>query len=400
MTTSTRDDRREPSSRVDATTVLQAERVLTPGRILAPGWVTIAGDRIVEVSDRAPTHQQAIELAGHDLLPGLIDLHSDCWHHRARPRASTVFPLDDTLVMVDTELASWGVTTNFLCVAVQDDSGKGRTLDGARDSVAIAQRLRPQLRIDHRVHLRVEATTERTDVADELAGHDVVGLLSYMDHTPGQGQFRHEDDWRRYYASTGETDLDGLLARRRDRQAATDEVRAEVAALAARHHLVLASHDDDSPQRVTQAHDLGARIAEFPVTAQAARTAREQGLLTVMGAPNAVRGTSHLDGNLAARDALQAGLLGALASDYHPPSLLGAIYTLARNGSATLLGALTLATSGPADAVGLPDRGRLVAGARADLIAVTQRAGRPTVTASWVAGRPVFGPPSPASSPR
>lgn len=379
------------------TFVLRADRLLTPNRILSPGWLTVVGARIAAVSDHAPARGEyghdapVVDLAGHDLLPGLIDLHSDCWHHRSRPRPSTTFALDDTLVMVDTEIASWGITTNFLCVAVQDDSGKGRTLDAARESVRIVDRLRPHLRIDHRVHLRVEATTQRSDVADELAHHDAVALLSYMDHTPGQGQFRNESDWRDYYASTGETDLDGLLARRQARQSATDTIRAEVADVASRHHLVLASHDDDSPERVAQAHRLGARIAEFPVSAAAAQAAREHGLLTVMGAPNAVRGTSHLDGNLSARQALQVGALGALASDYHPPSLLAAVYTLSDLGLTGLLDALALVTTRPADAAGLHDRGRLTPGARADLIAVARRAGRPTVTASWVAGQPALG---------
>lgn len=386
--------------RGDRPFVLHADRVLTPGRILSPGWVSVADGHIVAVGDgppgqTAPAHgAQAVDLSGHDLLPGLIDLHSDCWHHRSRPRPSTTFALDDTLVVVDTEIASWGVTTNYLCVAVQDDSSKGRTLDAARESVRIVERLRPHLRVDHRVHLRVEATTQRADVADELAGSAAVALLSYMDHTPGQGQFRHESDWRDYYASTGETDLEGLLARRLARQDGTDTVRREVADVAARHALVLASHDDDSPDRVEQAHRLGARIAEFPVTTEAARAAGERGLLTVMGAPNALRGTSHLEGNLSARQALRAGLLGALASDYHPPSLLNAVYTLADQDEADLLDALALVTSRPADAAGLTDRGRLQPGARADIVAVTRRAERPTVAASWVAGRAILGAPA------
>lgn len=377
-------------------TAYRAARLLTPDRMLSPGHITVRNGLIEAVEGHAPEDSsiRVVDLGAHDLLPGLVDLHSDCWHQRARPRATTTFSLADALVMVDTEVASWGVTTNYLCVAVQDDASKGRTLEGAREAVLTVSRLRPQLRVDHRVHLRVEATTERVDVADDLAAIDVVELLSYMDHTPGQGQFRNsEDAWRSYYASTGETDLDGLLARRRARQGNTDDVRDQVAAIASRRGLVLASHDDDSVERVAQAARLGAAVAEFPVTLQAAQAAAQRGLLTVMGAPNAVRGTSHLDGNLSAREALQAGALGALASDYHPPSLLGAVYALADSGTCDLPTALALVTSRPAAAAGLSDRGRLIPGARADFIAVTRRAGRPTVSASWVAGTPVIGPP-------
>lgn len=62
---------------------------------------------------------------------------------------------------------------------------------------------------------------------------------------------------------------------------------------------------------------MGLKISEFPVTLAAALEARKLGLLVVMGAPNALRGSSHV-GNLSASEALQVGALGALATDYSP----------------------------------------------------------------------------------
>ncbi|MQA08873.1 MAG: alpha-D-ribose 1-methylphosphonate 5-triphosphate diphosphatase [Pseudonocardiaceae bacterium] len=374
------------------TITLRANRVFTGEKVLEPGFVTMEGESIAAVDTEQPDSVDVIDLGEHDLLPGMVDLHSDCWHQRANPRPSTSFALDDTLVMLDTEVVSWGVTTQYVCVAVQDDAAKGRTTRQAAQSAEIVQRTRHQLRADHRVHLRVEVTSERIDVAEELAELPCVSLLSYMDHTPGQGQFQRESDWRAYYASTGERDLDALLAHRRARQPYTDPTRAELARIAHRHGVILASHDDDSIGRVEQAHQLGAGIAEFPVTAEAAAAATSRGLWTVLGAPNALRGTSQLSGNLSARQALVAGTLGALASDYHPPCLLGAVYALAANGVCDLATAVGLATSGPARAAGLDDRGTLAAGKRADLVAARQRAGRPVVAQTWIAGVPAFGP--------
>ncbi|WP_131785755.1 alpha-D-ribose 1-methylphosphonate 5-triphosphate diphosphatase [Protofrankia symbiont of Coriaria ruscifolia] len=371
---------------------LQAHRVLTGECLLTPGYVTVDGEHIAAVGTEPPQGATIVDLGERDLLPGLIDLHSDSWHHRAHPRPSTSFALDETLVMLDTEVVSWGITTHFVCVAVQDDAAKGRTPDHAAQSARIVEKVRDQLRADHRVHLRVETTSERLDLAADLAALGCVSLLSYMDHTPGQGQFQREEDWRAYYATTGETDLDAMLARRRARQTHTGTTITELARLAHQRGISLASHDDDTLARVDRAHRLGVRIAEFPVTAQAAAAATERGLLTVMGAPNALRGTSHLSGNLSARQALHAGHLGALASDYHPPSLLGAIYALPAAGLCALSTAVALATRGPARAAGLTDRGILTPGNRADLVAVTQRAGRPVVAQTWVAGTPVFGP--------
>jgi alpha-D-ribose 1-methylphosphonate 5-triphosphate diphosphatase len=373
------------------TTTLRAHRVFTGEGLFSPGYVTVDDGHIAAVGSEPPEGAEIVDLGEHDLLPGLIDLHSDCWHHRANPRPSTSFALDETLVMLDTEVVSWGITTQFVCVAVQDDAAKGRTVEQAAQAAHIVEKVRDQLLADHRVHLRVEATSERLDVAAELAALDCVSLLSYMDHTPGQGQFRREEDWRSYYATTGETDLDAMMQRRLARQPYTDTTRTELARMAYHHGIPLASHDDDTAARVDQAHRLGVRISEFPVTAEAAAVATERGLLTVMGAPNALRGTSHLSGNLSAREALQTGRLGALASDYHPPSLLGAIYALAATDLCDLTTAVALATRGPADATGLTDRGILVPGKRADLVAVGQRAGRPVVAQTWIAGIPAFG---------
>jgi len=111
-------------------------------------------------------------------------------------------------------------------------------------------------------------------------------------------------------------------------------------------------------------------------------------MAVVMGAPNARQGHSH-HGHLSAREALAAGCLTALASDYHPPSLLAAAYALADERACSWAEALGLVTSSPARAAGLPDRGRLEQGARADLVAVGRRAGLPTVSRTWIAGREV-----------
>lgn len=90
----------------------------------------------------------------------------------------------------------------------------------------------------------------------------------------------------------------------------------------------------------------GARISEFPVTREAADAAAAQGLGTVMGAPNAWRGGSHLSG-LSAREALTAGVLHALVSDYHTGSLLAAVDAPAAAGTCPLATAVRLVTGVP-----------------------------------------------------
>src|SRR3546814_9409079 len=55
-------------------------------------------------------------------------------------------------------------------------------------------------RADHLLHLRCEITAvDVVDMFESLAGDPAVGLVSLMDHTPGQRQFVNIDKYRVYY---------------------------------------------------------------------------------------------------------------------------------------------------------------------------------------------------------
>jgi len=170
------------------------------------------------------------------------------------------------------------------------------------------------------------------------------------------------------------------IAERTRPQSVLLETLREVAQLCRTHGVALASHDDDTAGKAGLMADLGARIAEFPVTMEAAREAASRGLKTAMGAPNAMRGTSY-SGNLSARDLHAEGLLHILAADYHPGAMLAAVHALAETDPEGLAGAVRLASANPAEALGLTDRGCLAVGQRADLF-VTGAGGRVVLTLS------------------
>jgi len=369
---------------------VRGRRVLAGTGVRREAWVLLDGERIAGVVDSPPPAAEPLDLGDVDVVPGLVDLHSDCLEIKARPRQSMELPLDAALVELDAEAAAWGITTHYLCVSLEDDLGKYRSLDRARETVAVVERLRPHLLVDHHVHLRVDVTGDGLPTARDLASGPALGMLSYMVHLPGVGQFPDEASWRRYYTTVeaeGDT-MEDRLRRRRSRLDRVEEARAAIAELARERGVSLASHDDDTGAAVDRAHGLGAGISEFPVRLEAATAARGLGMDVVMGAPNARRGRSH-HGNVSARDALAAGALTVLASDYHPPSLLAAAYALADEGACSWAGAMALVTAGPARAAGLADRGRLAPGARADVVAVGRRSGLPVVAGAWVAGRRV-----------
>ncbi|MFE3280708.1 alpha-D-ribose 1-methylphosphonate 5-triphosphate diphosphatase [Nocardia sp. NPDC059239] len=346
----------------------------------APGYITIADGTITAIGPQPEPRAEVIECGDVDLIPGLVDLHSDCWDTKARPRPSTTFPLDDALMVLDTEAVAWGITTHFTCIVIQGNVTKARSLEQALASVDSFRRLRPHLRSDHRIHLRVDPSTKYGDTVRRLAADGDVALMSYLGDTAGQGSFADRDG-----ADDGER-----LSVRYERQASAQAVRDELANLAKVHAITLVSHDDYDREAVESSRDLGVGIIEFPVTREAAQAARDHRIPAVMGAPNLLRGSSH-NGNLSAREALEADLLRIIASDYYPPALLRSLYKAAEDGLACFGDVLALGTANPARAANLTDRGTLEPGKRADIVAVEHRNGQPVVAQTWIGGRQAFG---------
>jgi alpha-D-ribose 1-methylphosphonate 5-triphosphate diphosphatase len=134
--------------------------------------------------------------------------------------------------------------------------------------------------------------------------------------------------------------------------------------------LAIATHDDDSAAKVQQWPRLGVTISEFPTTLEAAHTAHDLDLAVCMGAPNVLRGKSS-GGNLSAHEAIRAGVVDVLCSDYYPVAMLHAIFVLTTQKLLTLPQAVCLVTLNPARAVGLGDEyGSLEVGKVADIILV------------------------------
>lgn len=211
-----------------------------------------------------------------------------------------------------------------------------------------------------------------------------------MDHTPGERQWCDLDLWRENNRVAGtEDELQAILERRQGMSAERKATaRKELARLARRHGLPLASHDDATPDHIAEAAAVGVTISEFPTTRAAADAARNAGMKVVMGAPNVVLGSSH-SGNVSARALATAGLVDGFASDYVPMSLIEACFLLHQALGAPLPAAVAMATAQPAGMVGLADRGEIAPGRRADLVRVRIYERVPIVTAVWRAGRRV-----------
>jgi alpha-D-ribose 1-methylphosphonate 5-triphosphate diphosphatase len=147
-------------------------------------------------------------------------------------------------------------------------------------------------------------------------------------------------------------------------------LRARLAAAAASSDLPILSHDDATIAERQAFRALGATICEFPMAEEVAAAAVEAGEAVVMGAPNVVRGGSHL-GWASAAPLAERGLVTVLASDYHWPALLAAPFRLAARGKLDIAAAWALVAENPARALGLADRGRIAEGLQGDVVAVS-----------------------------
>jgi alpha-D-ribose 1-methylphosphonate 5-triphosphate diphosphatase len=293
----------------------------------------------------------------------------------------------------DAQIAASGITTVFDSLRLGRDERKSVTADVSirlGHIIDDAQR-RGLLRTEHRTHLRCEVCSP--DVVDSLRTYLSslpVHLISLMDHTPGQRQFRDIEKFLIYYRGKGgmsEAELESFLRRRYELFEEYGDVnRRALADVAKGHSIPLASHDDPTLEHVEESVNEGVLIAEFPTTAEAAGASHAAGIAVMMGAPNLVRGGSH-SGNVSAEELARTGTLDILSSDYVPGSLIQAAFELPhRVAGISLPDAIATVSATPARAVGLSDRGVIEVGRRADLVQVHDGSEIPVVRRVWRSG--------------
>lgn len=385
-------------SRDDATmadTSILANATLVLPDETRTGSVVIRDGRIAEIGTGNAVPKGAIDCDGDLIAPGLIELHTDNLERHMAPRPGVDWPHAAAIAAHDAELAGVGITTVFDAMRVGSiPTGKSRYGKYARRmaSEVLEMRAKGVLRISHFLHLRAEVCSETLiEELAEFGPEDRVGIVSLMDHMPGQRQFRDITKYRDYlcgkYGLSEAEFLEhvGYLEELHTRLGAKHE--AEAVAAARRYGAVLASHDDTTEAQVavSAGHDI--RLAEFPTTMEAAQACRDAGIAVMMGAPNLIRGGSH-SGNVAAQELLEAGLLDIISSDYVPSALLTAAVQIGEELGDLAKGFATV-TAAPADAAGIPDRGHLAEDHRADLIRVAMPGGVPVVRATYVQGRRV-----------
>ncbi|MGX9146991.1 alpha-D-ribose 1-methylphosphonate 5-triphosphate diphosphatase [Mesorhizobium sp. 128a] len=366
-------------------------------RIIPSGAIRIENGRIAEIRNE-PVENADISGGGRLLLPGFIDMHGDMVEKEVEPRLGVHVPMQIGIAELDKKLASCGITTAYAAlsfIGASITSGVQRSEDHTSAIIDTIAGMKDHLLVDHRIHARFEVTfTPAVPMLQKLMDAGRLHLISLMDHTPGQGQYRDVELYiariakERGMSVAQASEVVGHRMAGREGQGDVLNALQDLSARAQAKGVALASHDDDTLEKVELVHGLGATLSEFPVTLEAAQEARRLAMHTVMGAPNALRGQSY-SGNLSARQAYEAGLLDMLASDYHPASILPAVLGLAELRNGGLVTAAALTSANPATALGLTDRGAIEPGLLADLV-IADRRPVARVRATFRAGRMIY----------
>jgi N-acetylglucosamine-6-phosphate deacetylase len=363
-----------------ATQLLAAGRVVTPDEVLEPGWVEWSGARIVAVGAGAPPRTPDTSAPEASVVPGFVDTHV-----HGGGGASFGPHQDDVHTVLSAHLAH-GTTTMVASLVTA-------TLDDLERSVKSLGEL-------------VED--------DVLAGIHLEGpWLSphqHGAHAPELLRAPHRDDVRRLLdAGSGTIRMvtlapelpGGLDAVRRVADAGaiaavghTDATYAETAAALAAgatagthlfnamrpvHHrepgpaLALLQHDGGFVELIADGVHLHPAVIRA-TTAGSARPVLVTDAMAAAGAPDGDYLLGDLDVTVTGGKAVIRGTDVIAGSTL---TMDAAVRFAVESAGLTLIDAVRAATATPADLLNRPDLGRLVTGARADLV-VLDPALRPT----------------------
>ncbi len=376
-------------------TIINA-RVVTPFEVLKDATVTIADSLISSISQgKAAPSSNCIDAKGQYLLPGFIDLHCDAIEKGIEPRPRTFFPADIALFELDKNLAGCGVTTMYHSLSFADQEIGIRANQMAASVLRKVNEMQSNFRVKTKVHTRFEITDKSAvPILKELIAEDQVSLFSFMDHSPGQGQFKTIASFKKYYGPVykkSEMELNEIIEKKlQARQESSQQHIEELLNLCRDKQIAIASHDDDSPEKISWLKKQNIGLSEFPVNMETARAASKQGVQTLLGSPNVFRGASQSK-NLNAREAIANGYGDILCSDYAPMTLIHAVFTLVSLGLKSLPDAIRMTSLNPAQAVGIDQQtGSIEVGKAADLMLVGNGGHFPRIQRTLVNGREVF----------
>lgn len=368
-------------------------KIVTPTEVIEGKSLLIEGGVIVDICKFDGVADKVINARGRYVMPGFIDVHSDKVEKIVNPRPTAVFDFELSLKEVEKELLQQGITTMFHSFSMYKDMAFGKCLMRKPENVEKMVHLiddfhkRDHL-IHHRCHLRLEIDNlEVYDIAKRMMEQSLIHEISFMDHTPGQGQYQDLEVYRKSVDySTGQT-FEQIMDYHKDKKKLTFAQMKELTDLAHSHNITVASHDDDTVEKLEMNRKIGVDISEFPITIEVAKEAKRQGFYTVAGAPNILLGGSH-SGNMSAAEAILNGCADILCSDYYPQAMLHSVFIMYHKYGISLPEMVNKVSLNPAKATRIDkEYGSLEKGKKADILIVDELDGYPVITHVLVDGR-------------
>lgn len=375
-------------------------KVVTEDGILEGYDVLIEGDLIKGIEKTGTIDRRGLEIVdamdGY-ISPGFIDIHSDYIENMASPRPTSVMNFDLSIRETEKVLINTGITTMFHSLSLYGkdvfDSKPVRSDKNVKELISIISKTHNERHlIRHRFHARFEIdNVDGVEAIKEYIKEGKVNLLSFMDHTPGQGQYRDIEVYRKTlkgYKNISDKEVDEIVESGQSKQRLTIKTIEEIANLAREYNVAIASHDDDSEEKIKFVKGIGTSISEFPITMDVAKAAKEHGMLTIAGAPNILLGGSH-SGNLSAAEAILENCIDILCSDYYPAAMLHSIFIMNKKYGLDLSQLFKLVTINPAKAVNLDKIiGSIKEGKKADLLIIEKLENDiPVITSVFVDGK-------------
>lgn len=381
--------------------VIKNCHLVCENKIVSDSALVIQGQHIADIIPienitSLPETFEVIDAKGGYVTPGFIDIHSDYIENLTAPRPTPLMDIKLGIREAERILSSQGITTMFHSLSIYNEDileykPIRRPENVSRLIDEINQTRNEQRLIRHRLHARfeVESVTQVSSLLNYLK-NDSIHLLSFMDHTPGQGQYRDIQGYVDTIKGYQKLSTDEVHVKIKEKQATAHIALEDMKELINKAHekgVGIASHDDDQIDKVDFNQQLGMQICEFPITLEVAKYAYQKGMYTAVGAPNVLLGGSH-SGNLSALEAIQEGCASILCSDYYPASLLYSVFKLHRVEGYPLPQVMKLITINPAKAVNMDDEiGSIEVGKKADLNIIQFNEDYPVITECIVDGK-------------
>lgn len=377
-------------------------KVITNGIIVKENEILKGYDLIIEdnrIYDICESNLEYVDLEvidakGAYIMPGFIDIHSDMIEGFIQPRSTAIMDFNLGLKEAEKQLAMCGITTMYHSISMYRDGTwdqkEIRKASNVRKLAKIISEInnKPHL-IHHRYHLRYEIDNlECYKYIVEMLNDNMVDLMSFMDHSPGQGQYKDLAIYRKHLKENiTDKEFQNVLLSENNKEKVKLEDLLQLVEIAKAKNISVSSHDDDTLEKIEINKELGVNISEFPITMEVAKEAKKNGLMTVVGAPNVLLGGSH-SGNLSAAEAINEGCADILCSDYYPASLLHSIFEMHKKYNKDLNEMVKLITINPAKATKInKDYGSIEIGKIADILLVEENNNYPTVNKVFVNGQ-------------